>query len=231
MKTIKTRQQGQQLATLLADFLTDTGKQYQAMYSGPLLDNLLLAADELGDTPAGHPAPSGFTDWLGFVDHALHQRLNRQDKRTFLKLHQLDHTRRKAIKDDAEGLALARILHNVITSEAQKQNEHPDWYLESNLTRAAQSLDNDSKLDYPPPASHSNWLDYLSQVLNQQISTELRNKALARLRMQRSRTKRDLASLEVEAATLAKLQAWQRQHGHRNLSQTINALLDQAGSQ
>lgn len=231
MKTIKSRQQGLQLANQLAAFLTDTGKQYQAMYSGPLLDNLLIAADELGDTPAGHPAPSGFTDWLSFVDHALNQRLNHQDKQTFLKLHQLDQKRRKTIRDNTEGLALARILHNVITTEAEKHSKHPDWFLLDKLDRATESLSPDNALNYPPPAGCNSWLDHLSQVLNQQISTDLRNKALARLRMQQSRAKRDLVSLEVEAATLAKLQEWQRQHNHRNLSQAINALLDQAGSQ
>lgn len=221
MKPSKTKGQGHRLAQNLADFIGSDGRLYNARYQGALLDQLQIAADELGPTPSGHPAPAGFTDWLAFVNAALLEKLTPADREAFQSQYKTKAQPRKRINSNSEALAAANILY-ALFNDPDYMGDMPSYQTLRQIETAIRVLD--GQQDAITPGGFDNWRDFVCDALNR-LPTELRFKALARLRMQRSRTKRDLVSLEIEAPTLTKLQEWQRQHDHRNLSQAIDALL------
>ena len=227
MKASKTKEQGQLLAQNLADFLNSDGRSYRPRYNGALLDQLHIAIDELGANPTGHTAPTGFTDWLTFVNTVLSVKLTPADRAKFQQLHKPKAPHRKRINSDSEALAAAQILHGLFSNTADMSglpNYQTLWQIET----ATKVLN--GRATATPPIGFDSWRDFVCDTLNE-LPPELRSKTLARLRMQRSRTKRNLVSLEVEAPTMAKLQEWQHKHGHRNLSQAIDDLLGKVGKE
>ena len=209
MKPSKTKEQAHHLAQNLADFIGSDGRLYQAHYQGALLDRLMIAVDELGPSAIGTGAPAGFADWQSFVKDVLLKRLTPTDREKFKKLYAPKLQRRKRFASDAEALAAATILRTML--------DHPDYEtLQWNygarydIEKAISTIS--GQTHYPAPTGLATWSDFIADVLNNRVGNEVRAKVLARLRMQRSRAKRDLVSLEVGADTLAKLQEWQRQH-------------------
>lgn len=227
MKPSKTKAQGQRLAQHLADFLNSDGRLYLPRYHGALLDQIHIAIDELGQSPAGHPAPAGFTNWLTFVNAVLSEKLTPADRATFQQQHKPKLSPRKRINSDSEALAAAQTLRGLF-NDPDYVSSRPSHQTLLQLEIATRALN--GQKDAMPPGGFHNWRDFVCDTLNR-LPTELRSKILTRLRMQRSRTKRNLVSLEVEASTMAKLQEWQHQHGHRNLSQAIDDLLGKVGKE
>ncbi|WP_156876962.1 hypothetical protein [Paludibacterium yongneupense] len=107
------------------------------------------------------------------------------------------------------------------------KNAPGSWRISDALSTAARYVVADHHYEAvpQPPAGHTSWQDFIDAALDQALNAAERKKLFARLRMRKSRQKRQLVSLEITTGTHESLKAWQKQQDTPSLDKAIEALL------